>query len=201
MICVPINFKKFKSVLETAKKAEKVADIIEIWFDEITDLDAEKLEKLRKTTKTPIIYKTTSFKHADIVKNIDYVDFDISIPAKTMSKIKGKKIISYHNFEATPSLAELKKIVTRLIKEKPHIIKIATTAKSLDDSMRMLSLLSSVSKKQKSIFLCMGKHGEITRTTGHLFGNFLTFAPLEAKYKTADGQIPLKQLKDIRKLI
>ena len=41
----------------------------------------------------------------------------------------------------------------------------------------------------------MGKCGKITRATGHLFGNYLMYAPLDEKDKTASGQIILKELK------
>jgi 3-dehydroquinate dehydratase len=41
----------------------------------------------------------------------------------------------------------------------------------------------------------MGKHGEITRTAGHIFGNYLMYAPLNESQKTAKGQLTVSELK------
>jgi 3-dehydroquinate dehydratase-1 len=86
-------------------------------------------------------------------------------------------------------------------KHHADIVKIATFANDMTDSLRMLHLLSKISPKQKAILICMGRKGRITRTAGHLFGNYLMYAPLSLREKTADGQITAKELKEIQTLI
>ena len=198
MICVPIT--QLKSFTE----AQKQADIVELWLDEINP-NQQELKRLVKLKKKPFIYKVQNLKDFESfsVLPIDYIDLDIQTPSNTIKKAKklfpkSKLIISHHDFKKTPSLKDLQKISKKAKKKGADIIKIATKAKSLADSLNILSLISDLSsKKQKCICLGMGKEGQITRTAGLLLGNFLTFAPLSIKSKTADGQIPIKELKKL----
>jgi len=155
---------------------------------------------------------------------IDYIDMDIETPVnliKTIKKLspKSKIIISYHNFKSTPKDNELKRIAKKCLKKGADIIKIAAFAKTVKDSIRMLKFLEQtkrsfvlankgfcVSKntstvKVKAICLCMGEKGRITRMAGHLFGNYLMYAPLELKKETAEGQIDVKKLRNFQNLI
>lgn len=207
MICIPIKKKTFASTIKTLKEAEKIADIIEIWFDEIKDLTAKKLDQLFCTKKLPIIYKVQNGKQIKEILShkIEYIDLDISAPRKTVKEVgkiskKTKIIISYHNFTKTPDKNTLKRIIKKILKKDADIIKLATTAKSFEDSLRMLELIDELSKKHLIIGVCMGKRGEITRTSGHLFGNYLMYAPIKKTDKTARGQIDALTLKKIWRL-
>lgn len=211
-ICIPIKQNKSGSILRELKKAQKDADVIEIWFDEISDLTEENLRKIDKINKRPLLYKTTRpdlekiSRILKIVKNIAYLDFDIDTNTALINKVKNtfskvEIIISYHNFRATPPGSELKKIIQTMIAKKADILKIATRAKSREDSLGILALLSHISKKHKTIFLCMGRHGRLTRITGHLLGNYLMYAPMGGAHFTAPGQLTIYELKEILKSI
>lgn len=209
MICIPIKQKAIGSLFKELKKAEKTGDFIEIWFDELQNPDFKKLKTLLEKVKKPIIYK--SFGDLEKTKNIlqmkiDFIDLDIETDKKIITHIKKispktKIIISHHDFKKTPDAKTLKKIAEKITKKGADIIKIATFANAISDSFKMLEFLSNLSKKHPAICLCMGKHGLITRTSGHLFGNYLMYAPLDLKNKTADGQITAKELKEIQQLI
>ncbi|MBI5754363.1 type I 3-dehydroquinate dehydratase [Candidatus Peregrinibacteria bacterium] len=207
-LCVPIKRNKINAVLGEMKKAQKHCDVIEIWLDEIKDLNAKSLNEINKINSLPLLYKVTKPDLAKIkqllknIKNIAYLDLDIYCDTSIIKKIKKafpqiKIIISYHDFKKTPSEKELNRIIQKMIFLQADILKIATHARKVEDSLRILALLSHIGKQQKAIFLCMGKHGRITRTTGHLFGNYLMYAPMRAAHFTALGQLTISELKKI----
>ncbi len=206
MICIPIKKKTVTGVLHTLTKT-KEADLVEIWFDELNSLSEQNIKLIFKSAKKPILYKSSGdLKKIEqvLASGPKFIDLDVSTKKATIKKIKTLSpktqiILSHHDFKRTPTTKELKKIVSQMTNKGADINKIATFANSLADSLRVLELLTE--QKIPAIFICMGKYGEITRTTGHLFGNYLTYAPLSEKDKTAPGQVVLKKLIEIRKLI
>ena len=207
MICIPIKKKTSASVVDNLEEAQKVGDIIEIWFDEINDLTDKKLKEIIKKNKLPLIYKSSGEKIELVLKGgIDFIDLDLETPSASIKLVKKispttQIILSHHDFKKTPSIEELKKIATRMRKKGADIAKIAATAQSLQDSLEMLQFVKEESEKSKVIGLCMGEEGKITRTTGHLFGNYLMYAPLKRSDNTAPGQIEAEKLKEIRNTI
>lgn len=135
----------------------------------------------------------------NIVKKSAYIDIDIQAPASLIKKIKKinpkiKVIISYHNYRETPYEKELKKLYKKMLKKGADIVKFATHAKGIVDSFRMLDFLSALShKNQEAICLCMGKHGYLTRISGHLFGNHMMYFASSKASKTAPGQITIEK--------
>ena len=202
----------------------------EIPEKDLTEQNLKKILQLKKKPiiyKTQAIASVPTIKKFCEAKHqfkIDYIDMDIETPVnliKTIKKLspKSKIIISYHNFKSTPKDNELKRIAKKCLKKGADIIKIAAFAKTVKDSIRMLKFLEQtkrsfvlankgfcVSKntstvKVKAICLCMGEKGRITRMAGHLFGNYLMYAPLELKKETAEGQIDVKKLRNFQNLI
>mgnify|MGYP001619829471 FL=1 len=205
MICVPINKNSTRKLLPVLKKAQKVADIVEIWFD------TGNFEEISEKIYVPVIYKVTkpNLKRIKLIlrkiPRIHYIDFDIQTKNSLIKAVKNispkiKIILSYHNFKKTPEIKELQKIVKKMIEKKADIIKIATHAKTYQDSVSMLGFLSQITTKgQTAICLCMGIFGRLTRLTGHLFGNYLMYAPMRVAHKTAFGQVTINELQKILK--
>jgi 3-dehydroquinate dehydratase len=109
MICIPIKEKKAASLTANIKKAQKEADIVEVWFDDVKILSTE-CAKLFTYNKKPFIYKVTSGKNLEILKSfkVEFVDIDYKTTKKEIKKIKeffpkSKVIVSYHDFKKTPS--------------------------------------------------------------------------------------------------
>lgn len=187
-------------MLSALKKANKSADIIEIWFDKLADLNGKSLKSILEIVKKPLLYKVSKFNEKNLnlilsTDKIDYLDLDLNTKQSTIKKIKTsnpklKLIISYHNFKKTPKLKKLERLAAKILKKGADIVKIATNATSFEDSLTMLEFLLQLSANNKSaICLCMGKNGQLTRLTGHLFGNYLMYAPMGEAQKTAMGQI------------
>ena len=51
MICVPIRQNSSEKAAKMMVSAQKVADISEIWFDEISDFSAKDMEEITKKKK------------------------------------------------------------------------------------------------------------------------------------------------------
>ena len=209
LICVPIKKKTFKDCLQSFKKAQKIGDVVEIWFDSFSA--GGEIKDLFKIKSKPILYKVEGtdkdFQKVLQTNSIDYIDLDLSTPQNVIKKIKYdqpkvKIIISFHDFKKTPSLKMLEKISDEMIKIGADIVKIATFANNFKDSMTILELLSGLTARNiKAICLAMGKEGEFTRTAGQFLGNYLMYAPLSEGEKTASGQITAQKFKKILKSI
>lgn len=184
--------------------AQKIADISEIWFDEISDFSEANFNEILKEKKKPIIYKWQgNHRNLEIVlgKNIEYIDLDLKTGKSIINEIralspKTKIIISFHDFKKTPKDQDLRKIISQMKAKKTDIFKIAVFANDLSDNFRIFKILSElVSKGQKAICICMGEKGKFSRIAGHLLGNYLMYAPLDKKDITAQGQLTVKELK------
>lgn len=208
MICAPIKKRSKKTIIRNLEEAQKIVDVIEIWFDEINSLDNDFIKKVFSLKTKPFIYK--SYSNLKNIKKIlsnkvEFVDLDVNCRIKTIKTIKSLSpktqiILSFHDFNKTPSTSILKKIVKKMQSKKADIIKLSTYAVTFSDSLRILALLEELKRKNiKAICLCMGKHGQLTRTAGHLFGNYLMYAPIRTSDKTADGQIKAGELIDTKR--
>lgn len=209
MICIPIKKKSWNGIFKSLEEASKLSDVIEVWFDELGDLNEAKIQKLFKLKTTPLIYKSQGkTKNLELILKYmpEYIDLDLKIPTKIIKLVKKlssktKIILSYHNFKKTPSIRELKKISVLMKRKGADIIKIATYAEKFENSITMLTFLRMLLEEgNKAICLCMGKEGRLTRWASHLLGNYLMYAPLKNSDKTADGQMPAAELRIIQNL-
>lgn len=161
----------------------------------------------RQNLETP---KMDSNKRIEIINLLsgsqNLLDLDIFSQKKELQYIRKnlKKInliLSYHNYQETPGNAKLKRIVSKMIKQKANIYKISTFCVSDADAVRLLDLLTDLKEKDRScIILGMGQKGTITRIAGAILGN-ITFAPLFNKDQSASGQLTKDALEKILKNI
>jgi 3-dehydroquinate dehydratase/shikimate dehydrogenase len=121
--------------------------------------------------------------------NPRYTDVDW----KTPTLPPGDVIVSYHNYEETPNLEAILKIL-QMTHPKAHLYKIATMANSTLDSLRMLEFLQ---RHPGIIGLCMGDFGTLTRICAPVFQVPIMYAPLLEKDKNAPGQLLVDQLCEI----
>jgi 3-dehydroquinate dehydratase type I len=131
------------------------------------------------------------------------VDLDISSQVEEITRLQAervplKTILSYHNYQLTPSDTELRSLTSRIAGWGAHITKISTFCSIQRDALRLLSLLIDLREAgRRCIVLGMGKHGVITRVFGPQWGNDISFAPIEGNQRSAPGQIPLDKLESI----
>ncbi|MDR0712101.1 MAG: type I 3-dehydroquinate dehydratase [Prevotellaceae bacterium] len=122
-----------------------------------------------------------------------YVDIEVEadeIYRKTLVEFANKHgckvIISYHNFEQTPSLPEMRKIIADCRSMNADVVKLVTTARSTHDSARVLSLYEGESSL---VAFAMGDAGKITRVACLYLGAPFTYASPAAGLEAAPGQI------------
>lgn len=128
----------------------------------------------------------------DLVDELVPAFVDIEESSDTVWLPKGAKLIlSFHDYDATPSFASLKKRATSMLKEKPWAIKIATFVKSYDDLLTLEKLQDWLEKNmERSIVLGMGPMAHLSRVTSPL-RNALTYATLDAADAAAPGQLSM----------
>ncbi len=139
-----------------------------------------------------------------IVKGADAVDIEYSTPRPLLSRVLEKAreagattILSYHDFERTPSLTELREKVTEMKAIGSDLLKVVTTARSPRDVVTLLDLL--ISADRPLIAFAMGDLGRVSRILAASFGCPVLYASVNRP--TAPGQLDLPTLAEIlRKL-
>jgi len=126
------------------------------------------------------------------------VDLEIESAENATDKLETlrngcKLVISYHNFEGTPSIEPVFK---RMAKIPAYAYKIVTTAKKPSDAQKMLAL-AKAHPREKLIVLAMGEPGFSTRVLAPSFGGLYTYAAPNAAEGTASGQVGAKMLRHL----
>lgn len=96
-------------------------------------------------------------------------------------------LLSAHDFKRTPPLDSLRR---SLLRAQPHAIKIAATARTISDSVRLLHLPSG---SNSCVAVAMGEVGLPARVLALAHSSALAYAPVAAA--TAPSQISLRQMK------
>lgn len=102
-------------------------------------------------------------------------------------------LVSWHDFRKTPRFSELKKKLQDMKKLSLNV-KIVTTAKSLNDSTRVLQLYSK-SGNASLIAFAMGDHGRLSRILSLYLGSPYTYVSLGKPI--APGQFSVDEVKKI----
>lgn len=145
-----------------------------------------------------------------IERDADFIDIELEEGSKAINELKtlcAKKsrtqlIVSHHNFSKTPSLIELKKVFGQCASFKPAVVKIVTTARTIEDNLITLNLIAYARERSQNIIsLCMGEKGVISRAIAPFMGNFLSFATLHKEGQSAPGQFTVQQMNRFKNLI
>jgi 3-dehydroquinate dehydratase-1 len=209
MICVPIFEKNYESILEAAKNSINAgADLIELRIDAMDHPNPDEVSNIIKDVNYPLIatnrmieeggsFKGSEAERTDILlataKHADIIDIELQTDEEYLNKIvKASKstIISYHNFEKTPSVDVLLKVVNQE-RKLGDIAKFAVMPRNISDTLIVLNVLSQV---KKTIGISMGDLGRYTRVVAPLFGSPITFASIDTI--SAPGQLDIHTTKN-----
>ena len=204
-ICVPIFEKSADNILKSAEiYIESGADLLEIRLDALKNPTPDMARNLIKEIDFPVIatnristeggyFSGTEKERTDILlaaaSEAEYVDIELQSKEIYRSNIiesSHKSIISFHDFEKTPSLEKLLKIVEEG-KKIGDIAKFAVTPQNMADTVTVLRVLTTY---PNTVAISMGEMGKYTRIVGPLLGAPFTFA--SAGSITAPGQLDLK---------
>jgi len=216
MFCIPIIAKNTDEAFEKIARASTLADMLEIRLDMMDMFD---LHEIIRAASKPVLVTYRSKKEGGkgiedpaartdyiltaIQKGADLVDVELSLPRRWREKIldtegRSRIVISTHINDGTPSQLDLEKIFKDCADTHSDIVKIVTRAETWADNLRVLELIPKAHDLGiKIIAFCMGPMGRISRIVSHLMGGYLTFASLEEGEESADGQIPIRQMKQI----
>src|SRR5215213_960906 len=128
-----------------------------------------------------------------IAEGVEYVDIEVDIAPNIMRYGKTKRIISQHDFRKTPE--NLQEVWDQIAVCDPDIVKIATTANSPHDNLRMLELVKS--SRLPMVGMCMGDVGTPSRILSGRFGAPFTFATFHHERTLAPGQLSFQQMTEI----
>ncbi len=214
-VCVSVPPTTISEAFELIEKAEtQHADLIEIRLDSLKKHDS--LADLAYSSKTPLIATNKSTANhgkftgseterqkilLDAARNgFEYIDADLSIPnmrelIASLKELGAKPIVSFHDFERTPALSQLNKVLEEEIAAGAEVCKIVPTARRVEDNIKILDFVSKASKKAKIVCFAMGELGKPSRLLSPVFGAFFTFASLDEKSKTAKGQLTIQEMR------
>ncbi|HZD35179.1 MAG TPA: type I 3-dehydroquinate dehydratase [Nitrososphaeraceae archaeon] len=118
------------------------------------------------------------------------------------SFIKSLKIpilLSWHDFRSTPSEKEMLELLA-LMSTYSNNNKLVTMAKSLEDTLRAMSLYETVDKSVSLVAFCMGEIGLLSRVLCSSRSNCpFTYASLDRPI--APGQVTVEQMKKLQSMI
>ena len=131
---------------------------------------------------------------------------DIELAANCLYEIvpivkkKAQCIISFHDFDRTPPLDRLKKIIKKQKSAGADICKVVTTAVSFEDNLTTLKLITAY-PEEKVISFAMGRDGIISRILCPISGGFLTYVSIGSKMESAPGQLSAQELTGLYEVI
>lgn len=206
MICVTIGRGRHASLAEEWKAAAAAGvDLVELRADCLRR--EPDLKRLLAQRHTPIVFtlrrgadgglwrgdetKRQQFLREAIALGVDYVDLEVDIASQIRRYGKTKRIISYHNLKTTPK--DIETIAKQCRDQDADIVKVATNAPSLGESLRVLELGTKTGVP--TITIAMGAVGVFTRVLNAKYGSPFTFAGFNPERTFAPGMLKYLELK------
>jgi 3-dehydroquinate dehydratase/shikimate dehydrogenase len=106
---------------------------------------------------------------------------------------KARLILSYHNYDGTPSPDV---VLRRMMRIPADAYKIVTTARKPSDNYRVLALMKS-NPRTPLIVLSMGETGFPTRVLSTAWGGLFTYAAPNSAEGTSAGQVSARLLRNL----
>lgn len=180
----------------------------EAWPEVVRKLDKPWLACNRLATEGGIWRGTEAQRKEELLKALHLgaaiIDLELATPnLRKMVEIVKKKarcLVSYHNYESTPSPAELKSIVGRELAAGADICKLVSRANLFEDNLNLLRLYQEFQGCRLTVF-GMGETGMLSRVLAPLAGAEFTYAALESGRESAPGQLTAVQLAEIYRLL
>lgn len=187
---------------------------IELRLDTFPDFKLQDVRDFLKKAKMPVMltlrrkdqggeYQGSDEERLKLIETLcalkpEYVDLEYDVPTEFKKRLFETFpdilfISSYHDFSGMPE--DLESIYDQVKTPFAHICKIAVTAQSTTDALKMLLFVKKHSENNQLIGICMGEKGEASRILAPLAHNYLTYASLEKS--SAPGQLSADTLQNI----
>lgn len=109
-------------------------------------------------------------------------------------------ILSFHDFEKTPSLESLKEIVKEQLAAGADICKVVTYAQKFEDNLTILKLIKEL-PEVRIVAFAMGPLGLPSRILCPLVGGEFTYAAIQRGRESAPGQPTTSELRKLYQLV
>ncbi|MGQ0543528.1 MAG: shikimate dehydrogenase [Blastocatellia bacterium] len=214
-ICISICPKTAEELFEHIRRAEQLADVIEVRFDCLSGNDFKTVFGGLKSTK-PILFTfrpesqggqtsddmnqrlffwMSMFSECEIEKDLMWLDNEIDLKAALSWPEGYTAIRSFHDFSGVPE--NLTTIYEELA-SYDQVVKIAVLISDITDAIQIWKLLERAKSEGKRIIpIAMGEAGKWTRILGLANGAFLTYTSLDAGAETAPGQITAADMTNV----
>ena len=221
-ICVSIGRETIDDVLAVADSVASQADVLEIRLDCLT---VPAISPFVNALSRPLLFTNRpqweggQFAGEEetrmgalleaVAENSGYVDLELLAPDESHRKMRmalqeseTKLILSWHNFQDTPTREELVGRLALMQDRGADIGKIVTTAHSHGDVLRVLALQEVAQQLDfPLIAFCMGRPGVISRVATCDLGGYMTYCAVSADEATAPGQLSVSALREIYSLL
>ncbi len=114
-----------------------------------------------------------------------------------LKSTKTNLLVSWHDFSRTPNEKTLKSTAKKMSRFSNNI-KVVTTAKTINDTIRVLALYKKVTKRTNLVAFAMGDYGRMSRILCTKLGSPYTYVSVGKP--VAPGQFSLNEMKIIFKL-
>ena len=134
-------------------------------------------------------------------RTVELVDFEMNNDPVHIAQVRAVSqshgiglVLSFHNFQTTPSQAELGQRFAQAQSLGADVAKIAVMPQRLEDVLSVLGATLECSQKLDIplVSMSMGGYGSLTRLVGGVFGSAMSFAVGEAA--SAPGQMPIEDM-------
>ncbi len=219
MFCLSLAEKDVISLKEKIKIASKEVSLIEIRADYLENLEKDKLEDIFEE-KVALLWTFRSPKEGGVKKisekeRLKWIKWALDKEFKLVdvewyffkkfknefqenSYFPNKFLISYHNFEKTPSFKFLKGLLKNFYQEGIKQAKIVTMVKSFYEALKLLELIYEAKEKNLSLIAFgMGERGILSRILCLFCGSPFTYVVLEKEKALVPGQLDLVSAKKL----
>jgi 3-dehydroquinate dehydratase / shikimate dehydrogenase len=184
-----------KAASEQLKDSKSYLDGIELRLDRFQATDLPELKAFLLSCGLPVIFTVRrkdqggSFNGSEqqrlsLIESLcalqpAYVDLEWDVDNAFRKKLfeshpQIKFISSYHDLQGTPE--DLAALYAKIKTPFAHLYKMALTAKSPNDALKLLTFASTHPDQGQLIATCMGKEGSLTRILAPIVGCALTYA-------------------------
>lgn len=216
MYCISVFGRNTVAVLSAMKKASESADVIELRLDLMGEIELETLllseagpvlvtsRSTREGGKSEDAWEIISQKQEQAMAlGADFLDLEWSMPQTFRKKLieknrKSRVVLSRHFQTFTPGQNELSDLLKKMAASGADIVKIVTRALNAEDNLRVLALIPEARKLSVPIItFAMGPMGRFSRLLCVPMGGFLTFACMDERHSTADGQMTVQRMRHL----
>ena len=220
-VCVSVIATDVDEVIRTVLPVAEIVDVVVIRLDGMLHPQVEKCCRLidlpllftnRPTWEGGAFIGNEEERLAPLIAAVHqqaaYVDFEfraeISLREQLLAQTRQSStrlILSWHNFDRTPSEDELTDILVQMQASGADIGKIITTAHDESDVLRVLSLQEKARALQFPLSgFCMGESGRISRFATLYLGGCMSYVAASEGQATAPGQFSATHFQKLRSL-